>query len=450
VPRLVVVGGGISGLAAAWTARRRAAALGSPLDVTLLDRGDAVGGKARSFADGGWLVEGGPGGFIGGSPELSALLAEAGLSGEALPATAAAARRFIYRRGRLREVAFHPLKMLASGLLTPAGLARLLAEPFIAARPDDGDESVFDFAARRLGAQAAERLIAPMTLGVFAGDARRLSLPAAFPRMAALEREHGSLIRGLIARRGKTARGSLTSFAAGMQTLPRVLADRGGFEIRTRSAVRALARGDGRWQVQVDGTAPIAADQVILAGEPFAIGDLLAPLAPDAARELAAIPCPPVSVVALGYPMPGAPRVPRGFGVLISRGEGIRALGHLWDTHLFPGRSPDGHLLVRAMYGGAADPLAGELDDEALLALARAEAQRLYGITAAPVFAKVVRWASAIPQYELGHRERVARIEQAVAALGGIELAGSGLRGVAFADAAASGVRAAERVLARM
>jgi oxygen-dependent protoporphyrinogen oxidase len=450
VARLVVVGGGISGLSAAWTARRRATALGLPLDVTVLDRGDAVGGKARSVAAGGWLLEGGPGGFIGGSAELTALLAEAGLSGDALPATPAAARRFIYRRGRLREVAFHPLTMLASGLVSPLGLARLLAEPFISPRPDDGDESVFDFAARRLGAEAAERLIAPMTLGVFAGDARRLSLPAAFPRMAALERAHGSLIRGFIARRGQTARGALTSFTAGMQTLPRALAERGGFEVRTRSLVRALGRTDGRWQVAVDGADPIAADRVILAGEPFAIGELLAPHAPDAARDLAAIPCPPVSVVGLGFRMADAPGVPRGFGVLISRGEGIRALGHLWDDRLFPGRAPEGHLLVRAMYGGAVDPVAADLDDDALLALARAEAGRLYGITAAPAFAKVVRWARAIPQYELGHRERVARIERAVEELEGIELAGSGLRGVAFADAAASGVRAAERTLSRM
>lgn len=444
--RLVVVGGGIAGLAAAWTAQRRAAAVPGGLDVVLLERDAEVGGKARSLDGDGWLVEAGPGGFLDGRPELTQLIAASGLADACLPAAAASARRFIVHGGRMREIVANPVGFARSGLLGPAALLRILGEPFVPARRNGTDETVWAFAARRLGPQVADRLILPMALGIFAGDARRLSLPAAFPRMAALERDHGSLIRALIARRGETRSGPLTSFRDGLQTLPRALARRGGFTVRCNAAVRALVRRDSGWAVVVDGDAePLPADAVVLAGEPFAMAALLREHDPAAAADLDAIPCPPVAVVALGYGREALAAVPRGFGVLIARGEGFRMLGNLWESYLYPGRSPAGHVLIRAMYGGAVDAEAGALSEDHVLALGRAEVARLYGLTAAPRFQRVVRWPRAIPQYELGHLDRVARIEHAVAALPGLHVAGNGLHGIAFADAAASGVRAGER-----
>lgn len=462
MPRLVVVGAGISGLAAAWAARNAAARAGTTLDVVVLEAAPEVGGKARTVVRDGWMVEGGPSGFLGGRPELDALLRAAGLADAVLPARAESKRRFLYRAGRMREVKLNPVGFATSGIMSAAGLARLCAEPFVSRSRNGTDESVWEFAARRAGAEAADRLIAPMTLGVFAGDARRLSVGAAFPRVAALEREHGSLVRGMMAR-GRAARREtafskdvadarvteprqLVSLQDGMQSLPRRLAERGGFDVRCGACVRAVTRAPHGWTVTTEHGAAFDADGVIVAAEPFAAARLLRPLDAAAADALDAIPCPPVTVVALGYDTGARARIPEGFGVLISRGEGIRMLGNLWETSTYAGRGPVGGILVRAMFGGALDPEIGALGEREVIALARLEVAKLYGLTAAPLFETAVRIARAIPQYEIGHAERVAAVERAVRPLDGLDVTGFGLRGVAFGDAAADGYRVGERM----
>lgn len=435
--QLVVVGGGISGLAAAWTAARYG------YDVVVLEREREVGGKARSIARDGWLVEGGPSGYLAGRPEMERLVDDAGLRAEVVTAGAAAKKRFVRVAGATREIVPHPIRFLQSGILTPLGAARVLMEPFVP-RHHGGEETVWGFAARRLGREFADRLMMPMTLGVFAGDARALSLDAAFPRMRALEQEHGSLIRGMIARRGGMG-GKLSSFRGGMQRLPRVLAERGGFEVRRSSEVRGVERTGDSWSIWINGPGePLVADAIVFAGEPWATADLLAPHDAVFGADLRAINCPPVSVVALGYAPPAASRVPQGFGVLISRGEGFRMLGNLWETRIYPERGPEECVMVRAMFGGSVDEGVGGLAEDALVALTRDEVERLYGISDAPVFEHVVRWPRAIPQYEMGHLARVGRIEQAAAAMPKVWITGNGLRGVSFADAASDGVRTGE------
>lgn len=440
--RLVVVGGGISGLAAAWAARRDESRAQRGLEVLVLERGGRVGGKATSVARDGWLVEGGPSGYLSGRPELDNMVEEIGLAHDRVPANRAARARFLYRAGRIRRVVPNPVGLLTEGILSPLGVARMLVEPFVPRRREtNDDESVWSFAARRLGAQVADRLVLPMALGVFAGDARRLSLRAAFPQMAALERQHGSVIRGMVARRGSTSSGALTSFRHGMQQLPRALAERGGFRVRCNADVRALRRAKDGWSVVVEGDPEaIPADAIILAGEPWAMAPLLRPHDERAAADLAGIACPPVGVVALGFGPAAAAKLPVGFGMLIARGEGFRMLGALWETHLYEGRGPVGHLLVRAMFGGALDPDVGALSESDLAALARAEVAKLYGVSDTPLLEHVVRWPHAIPQYGIGHPARVARITAAIDALPGLSITGNGLRGVAFADAASDGV----------
>lgn len=504
---LVVVGAGIAGLAAARAAREAARSRGVRLGIRVLEKAREVGGRAVTVREGGWLLEGGPTGYLDNEPAMDPLVAAAGLA--KLPANDAAARRFLVRGTRMREIRPHPLKFAASGILSPGGLLRLAMEPWRgrgavatamqaaglateggsdsaargAAVPVDLDESVWDFAARRLGPEAADRLIAPMVLGVFAGDAKRLSLRAAFPRMAELEAEHGSLIRAMIAlqkaRRGQGERprggpagpgGALISFTEGVQALPRALAERGAangdFTIHCGVAVAGLERTGERWRLRLDrapstggipltreadatqpslGSEPLEADAVVLAGECYSTAELLASLVPTAAAELRAIPTPPVTVVGLGLGPEALAAAPRGFGALIQRGGPLRILGMLWDTHLFPGRSPDGTLLVRCLLGGAVDPEVCALDDEALVELVRTDLARVLGppVTAAPPrFTRIVRWPRAIPQYELGHVARVKRIEAAIAEHPGLQLAGNYLSGVAFTKAAKSGSEA--------
>ena len=439
--RLVVIGGGISGTAAAFTAKKRAREIARELDVVLLEKEAEVGGKALSLAENGWLFETGPLGYLNNEPVVDELARDAGLESEVLRAGEAQSHRFVFARGRPREVKASPVGFAASGILSVGGLLRVAREPWIPGKRDEDDESVWDFAARRLGAEFADRLIHPMVLGIFAGDAKRLSLPAAFPLMAELEREHGSLIRAQIARarRSKGPRGSvLSSFRDGMQALPRALAARGGFTVRTSSSVRAVDRGEG-YRIALEGGEVLSADAVILACEGFQSSALLSGIAPEVSRKLLEIPTPPIYVVALGYGPEARMAIPEGFGVLIPRNAGYRTLGVTCDGYLFPGRSREGHLLVRVLFGGTFDPRVHEVASSEIARTAADEMKRLFSFGAQPRFVRTRCWPRAIPQYEMGHLSRRAGIDRALQALPGVYLAGNALHGTSFGKAAARG-----------
>ncbi|MFT6364409.1 MAG: oxygen-dependent protoporphyrinogen oxidase, partial [Planctomycetota bacterium] len=248
--RLVIIGAGISGLAAAAAA---ADIRGDhELEILVLEAAGQVGGKAQTIRRDGYLLEAGPTGYLDNEPLMDELVQKAGL--EKLSADDAAARRFLVRDGKLREIQASPPRFLTSGILSPRGVLRIATEPFRKQKTAPRDESVWEFAARRLGPQAADRIIAPMVLGVYAGDAKRTSLAAAFPRMAELESEYGSLVKALFAlkkQKGKASggptgpSGKLTSFAAGLDQLPLKLAERcqakGEFQVRTGARVESLS-----------------------------------------------------------------------------------------------------------------------------------------------------------------------------------------------------------------
>ena len=459
MPRLVVIGAGISGLSAAhaarWEAERRARAL----EIIVFERDRQAGGKARSLKEDGFLVEAGPTGYLDNEPLLDRLSESVGLAKR--PANAAAARRFLVRGGRMREIHLNPLKFCMSGILSPLGMARVALEPFIAARSYDTqaeDESILSFAERRLGKELARRMIAPMVLGVFAGDAGELSAGAAFPRLVELEREHGSLIRAMIAlKRSRRPSGgpagpsgTLTSFDDGLQELPLALGRSQAIDLRCGCEVRSItARKASGYRLQVDDD-EIDADAVVLASESWNSASLIAPLAPVAARELAAIPTPPVTVVALGFAPSMRDAAPTGFGVLIPRGEGFRILGCLWDSHLFPGREPEGHLLLRVMLGGAVDPQVADLDDDEVMQTVLEDLRRLMPRLGKPLYKQIIRWARAIPQYTLGHAARLRSIDEDLARHPGIHLAGNACRGIAFTKAATAGARSGKEAARRL
>ena len=458
-PRLVVIGGGISGLAAAFAAAREAPGLA----VTVLEKQDVVGGRTLSLEQDDWLVEAGPGGYLDTDPAVVALVRAAGIGQQQVRAREAAARRFIYRGGRLHEIGPNLFKPLRSGLLSPSGVLRALCEPFIRRADGASQESVFDFCSRRFGRQIAERVVHTAMLGIFAGDARRLSLDACFPELRRLENEHGSVIQGGIARRlrrhgeSKTSERTdvpsrkLSSFRRGLQQLPRALAADPRIEIRTGTQVSGLQRkpagvsesrdGRGGYVVQTRHGEALDADAVIVATPIQVTARLLTDLAPEASRLLAGVPVPPVAVVGLGFDLAAVSRLPPGFGVLVARGEGIRMLGCLWESHIYPGRSPETGFLVRAMFGGRLDPAIGELHEEELVTLARSELRSTLGIDAAPIFSRVFQWPHAIPQYEIGHLAIKEGVERALGSLPALFLAGDALEGVSFTKTAATGIR---------
>ncbi len=462
--RLVIVGGGVSGLAAAHTAVRQQGHPDSGPEVIVLERASEVGGRSVSWARDGWLIEGGPSGYLDTEPTVTRLVEQAGLETEQLRARPAASRRFIYQRQRLHEIGPNLLKPVRSGLLGVAGVLRVFAEPAIRRRLDAGEESVWEFCRRRLGRQVADRIVRPAMLGIFAGDAERLSVDACFPALRRLEQEHGSILRGVMARRRAKADANdpprsrkLTSFRRGLQQLPRSLARDPQIDVRTGlqvTGIRAVPETTAgapeqgrRYVLDLEGAGHLSADAIVIASPVQVSARLLHSLAPEAATLLAQVPVPPVVVVALGFSPTAARAFPQGFGMLVSRGEGVRMLGCLWESRIYPERSPDDHLLARAMFGGRLDPTALELEDTELVALARRELRSTLGIGEAPVLSRVVRWNHAIPQYEIGHVQIRQRVEHLLEALPGVYLAGDALEGVSFAKAAASGIRQGKRAV---
>ena len=473
--RLAVVGGGPSGLAAAWKASAVAERAGETLEVVVLEAEGEVGGKARTDFAGDLLIETGPQGFLDDQPVLREMIEACGLGEEVIAPEPAANRRYIYRGGKLRELSRSPLPFARSGLLGPLGLARLALEPLVPARREEAansnalrdgdgdgdgdrrgaagpaataDESLFDFAARRMGRQAAERLISPVVLGIFAGDARKLSAAAAFPRMVAMEQAYGSLFKAMRAgrKRGAPPPGHRT-FRRGIQALPCAVAALPGIEVRYNHRVASIERSagsDGGFVVASAGSA-LATDAVVLAADLPAAADLVAGVSEAAANELRQIESPPMAVVHTAFEADAAAHLEPAYGFLVARGEGIRMLGCQYETATFRGRGPDGTFLARSLFGGSVDPEAAGLGDSQLVDLTLRELRQTVGLDAAPTFTGVARWPHAIPQYAPGHPQRVAQVEAALAPIEGFHLAGNALHGVGLSRAIAVGAERGEK-----
>ena len=320
---------------------------------------------------------------------------------------------------------------------------------------------MFDFAARRIGRRAAEVLVDAMVTGVFAGDSRRLSLAATFPRMAAMEAEHGSLTRAMLAKARAARRagtpsggpagpgGTLSTFRDGMGQLPLAISRHLGERVRVGAPVTAIQPRDGGFRLQAGGLA-VEADAVLLALPAPDAARLLGSLAPRAAPALAAIPFAPIAVVMASYPARDAFGEPiEGFGFLVPSGERVGVLGTLYCHSIFPGQAPAGTVLLRAMLGGARDPDVLSSDDGAITGRVRDALKRVFGRDPDPHHTWVVRHREAIAQYTVGHLDRVETAEGAAAAAG-VELTGSSLRGVSVNDCIARARQAAERVAERL
>jgi protoporphyrinogen/coproporphyrinogen III oxidase len=454
---VVVIGGGIAGLAVAHRLMRDAG--DSAIDVTVLEASDRVGGTVQSARIGGYLCEHGPQGVLDNAPDTLTLIRELRL--EPVASAPQSSRRYLFRGGRLREVPGSPLSALTSDVLSWKGKLRLAAEPLI--RPTAAEDETIDaFAARRIGREAAQALVDPMVSGIYAGDAAQLSMRAAFPAIWELEQEHGSLLRGMFARRrqasgrgaGNPRPGRLVSFADGIEALPKALARSLGARVRLHSRVTRLRRaGPGagsshaRWCVALESGAELEADHVVIAGHPAIASRLTPDFDHGLATPLADIPSAPVAVIALGYTRSAIPHPLDGFGFLVPRSEGLRTLGVLWESSIFPARAPTGHVLLRVMLGGAHDPSVVNTDDNELLAQATGDLRRTLAVSALPAFTYTVRHHSGIPQCTLGHPERMERLEGALRRWPGLHLTGWGYRGVSINNGIADAALVAGRIL---
>ena len=455
---LVIVGAGVSGL----TIARDVLAARPDWRVLVLERSSHPGGTMRSDRADGCVCEWGPNGFLTNVPDTWDLAHDLGLASRLRVADDRAQRRFLWLAGALREVSTSPLRFLASDMLSVRGKLRLLCEPLMGRRKTP-DESIHDFARRRIGREAADVLVDAMVTGIFAGDSHRLSLRAALPRMADMEDRYRSLVRAMVSigrERRRTGRavggpagpgGRLVSFDDGMEVLIRRLADAIGGAMETDCTVRGVDTVPGGFVVHAsgeDGPRAIDARRVVLACPAYVSATLLHREHPALASTLASIPYAGLTVVCLVYDRESIDHDLDGFGFLVPHGQNVLQLGCLWTASIFPDHAPDGRVVLRAMVGGTRDPAGANLPDETLLTRLQHElGGMLGGIRGAPRATRIFRHPRAIPQYELGHPDKLERLSAGLAGVPGLHLAGNAYRGIGVNDCVREARRLAGAIL---
>jgi oxygen-dependent protoporphyrinogen oxidase len=450
--RVLVVGAGIAGLAAAHAVRREASRRHIPVEIQVLEASGRPGGRIATTEEGGWLIEWAANGIQGIESTAAPLLEDLGLSAERVPARPESARRYIYRNGRLHLLPLSPPALLRFGGITPAARLRVFAEPFFARRHDK-DETVHEFAVRHVGFEAATALVGTAVRGIFGGDARKLSLEAAFPVMREMERKHRSLVVAMV--RGKRTPGgrALWTLRRGLEQLVRALSESLGPALRLDAPVLSLERaGAGPragWAARLASGERVEADVLVVASPLARAAALLRPLDRDLARPLVSIPSASLAVVAMGFRPEAFRTRPDGYGFLVAPGEPLDILGALCESNLWPGRAPEGRVLIRVMIGGSERPDLLTRSDADLMGLAMGSLDRAWGLTSGPERTWVMRHADAIPQYPVGHRALLGAIAGRLDLLPGIHLAGNGYRGVSVASLLEDATRVAERVMER-
>lgn len=441
---VAVLGGGITGLSAAWHLRRR----GVP--VVVFEAGPRPGGVMGSVREGDWLLETGPNTLFENTPAITAFLDDLGLGARKLEAASAAKKRYVVRDGRPVALPDSPLGFVTTPLLSWPAKLRVLGEPFHGRAPAAREESVAEFVTRRLGREFLDYIVNPFVAGVFAGDPAALSVRQAFPKLHALEQEHGSLARGSLARRNASGgpRGRMISFPEGLAEVPRALASFLGADLRLNHAVTHVGRAGADWRVGlVSGDRPSEElfSAVICALPPDALAGLRFEDVPAAGRlaALRTIPQPPVASVFLGYRRADVLHPLDGFGLLTPAVEQRRILGTLFSSTLFPGRAPAGHVALTTFVGGTRQPgLARETDDE-LLASVQAELGVLLGVRGLPVMARIQRWPRAIAQYAVGFQQFKDACTAVEFEAPGLFIGGTARDGVSLSHCIAAGARLA-------
>ena len=463
--RLVVVGGGVAGLAAAHRATEWMRERAERVDVIVLEAAHRLGGTIATERRDGFLVECGPDSFLSEKPWALALCRRLGVEDDLVRTDDRFRRIFVVWGGRL-----HPLPegfqllaptrlgpLLASELFTWPGKLRMALD-LVLPRGGDADESLGAFVRRRLGREALERVAQPLVAGIYTADPGDLSLAATMPRFIEMERRERSVILALwrAARRAPAAAAGVSgarwslfvTFAGGMEALIRTLAERlPDGAVRLGERVAEVARADSGWRVVTQGGDAIAADAVILATESHQAARLLRRADPSLAHLLEGIPYASSATVTLAYRRAAIAHPLDGFGFVVPHAAGRPVIACTFSSVKYPGRAPEGHVLLRVFMGGALREAILDEDDDRLAAIAAGEVQALLGATAPPLWTRTMRYVKAMPQYHVGHLARVEAIELGLGRHPGLALAGGAYRGVGIADCVRSAEEAALRLL---
>jgi oxygen-dependent protoporphyrinogen oxidase len=446
---VAIVGAGISGLAAAYELQKRGRR------VRVLEAAARPGGVITTERFDGWVIDGGPDSLLVQKPAAVALCRELGIA-DRLVSTLTPRTAYILRDDRLHPIAEgsflgFPIKLGAlvrSSVFTPAGKLRMACEVVIPRGTGDEDESIAAFVRRRFGEEAADYLAEPLLAGIHAGDAERLSLRALFPRLLDAERTAGSVIRALRALRVKPSpQGAFVSLPGGVGELAEALAAALAPGTLALSARVSEIRRAGAYTIE-SGGGRVEAQAVVLAVPAYVAASLLRGFDMRLASLCDGVPYASTATVALGYRRDQVSHAMHGSGFVVPRVERRPLLAATWVTSKWPGRAPDDHVLLRGFLGGGRDPRRLDAADDALVALAQEELTQLMGISGVPLFTRLFRWPRQSPQYEVGHLQRVAAIDERLASIPGMFVTGSGFRAIGIPDCIADGRETAARAAA--
>jgi protoporphyrinogen/coproporphyrinogen III oxidase len=432
----LVIGGGVSGLVCAFALQK------AGVNALLVEASVRAGGAIRTERRDGYLLELGPQSFSG-TAQMLQLFDELGIRQQVLQAPGAAPR-YVLVNGTLQKVPMSPPAFLISGFVGIGTKFALLRDVIGKSVPPAGDESIADFVRRKFSAEMLDRLVGPFVSGVYAGDPGKLSLRSSFPTLYEAEKSKGSVIRGMLSNAKKQPsdqprqRPTLLSFADGTQTFTDALAAKLGDRLLLNTSVAGIARDSPStpaFQITVRTGGEqhsVIADKVIVATPTDVAATLLRGVEPVIANGLSEIQYASIAVVSLGYKKSEIGDSLNGFGFLVPRSAGVRTLGSVWNTSLFPGRAPEGSALLTSFIGGAIDPRAAQLSPDELTAIVHKEIASLLKIPGNPTFSNVTVYPRALPQYNLGHAQRLASIDEARKNHPNLWLTGNYLRGPAI------------------
>ncbi|MBI5971412.1 MAG: protoporphyrinogen oxidase [Deltaproteobacteria bacterium] len=476
--RVVIIGGGIAGLSAAWSLRehqlgvvRTGASEAQALEVVVLERHGSLGGNIKTEKTDGFLIEGGPDCFLSEKPWALALCKRLGLEDELLGTNEEKRKTFVLSNGRLHVlpegvILMVPTKLLpfaASSLISIPGKIRMAMEFFIPKKKDDKDETLGSFVRRRLGQEALDKIAEPLVAGVHAGDPATMSVRACFPKFVQLEEEHGSLIRGML-KRLSAAKGAPTPPASAKKKITMFMTLKGGLStlidtlnerllssentsIKTGvNVIGVHKKGAGYEALAQDGSA-IEADVVVVAAPAWAASALLMALDDKLAEKLNAIPYVSTATVTIAFKRDAIRHPLNGFGFVVPKTEKRRIMAATWTSVKFDYRSPDDAVLIRCFVGGSKNAELVSLSDAEMLGMVREELKDIMGIDAEPMLARVFRWFNSMPQYTVGHEERVAAIEALVSKHPGLYVTGSAYHGIGISDSVRNAEITAKKVL---
>lgn len=472
--RVVIIGGGIAGLSTAYSLREHQTADAPDFEIILLEKNQRLGGNIKTERVDGFIIEGGPDCFLSEKPWAMELCKRIGLSESLINTNDKHRKTFVLSGGKLHNlpegvILMIPTKMfpfITSTLISFRGKLRMAMELFIPKKKDNKDETLGEFVRRRLGKEALDKIAEPLVAGVHAGDPETMSVRASFPKFVQLEQEHGSLIRGMVKRMellkkthkappaGSAPKKKLTMFMTlknGLSELIDVLVgklnDFQSTTLKTGIVVSGVRKKGDKYEVVIEGSEPIEADAVVVAAPAYAASSLLKGIDGELSGKLLTIPYVSTATVSIAFKRKDVKHPLNGFGFVVPNAEKRKIMAATWTSVKFSGRTPEDSVLIRCFVGGSKNAELVSLSDEEMVKMVRSELKDIMGIEVEPVLTRVYRWINSMPQYTVGHDERIAWIDERVANHPGLYITGSAYHGIGISDSIRYGEIVAKKVL---